>query len=162
NIVSANASREYAVFQLIEWAENHGRTEELLQAVRKERPTNPDIQAVADKLLPPDDADASAARTATPDGTHMSRVDPPPHRGEPAPAEERPVPEEVGGGGTLIPQPPPGRVEEPVGPIRARHRIPGWVWVAGALLALTLGAVVPFRPFRKGAPSPDPNKGGEV
>jgi hypothetical protein len=42
------------VFRLIEWAEQHGRVEELVRAARDERPGNREVQAAAEELLGPD------------------------------------------------------------------------------------------------------------
>jgi hypothetical protein len=44
---------EAVVFRLIEWAEQHGRVEELVRATRDERPGNREVQAAAEELLGP-------------------------------------------------------------------------------------------------------------
>jgi hypothetical protein len=41
---------------LIKWAEQHGRTEELIRAIQRARPTNKQVQSVAASLLAPDQA----------------------------------------------------------------------------------------------------------
>jgi hypothetical protein len=51
--VVPNGPMNQIVFLLIEWAEQHGRTEELIQALRRARPKNREFLAVAESLVSP-------------------------------------------------------------------------------------------------------------
>ncbi len=59
------------VFKLIQWAEAHGQTTQLLRALRDNRPNNAEIQAVAKELLP---RDAVPVGDAPLDGPRRSRL----------------------------------------------------------------------------------------
>jgi len=47
-----NGPVNQVVFDLIQWGEQTGRTEELIRAAVRQRPHNPQVKAVADLLLP--------------------------------------------------------------------------------------------------------------
>jgi hypothetical protein len=49
--ITSSNSLDTVVFDLIGWAERHGRAKELIKAVQRARPDNPTIQAVAYSLL---------------------------------------------------------------------------------------------------------------
>jgi hypothetical protein len=50
--ITTDTDKSTAVFELIRWADHHGRTAELIRAVQKERPKSREIQSVARELLP--------------------------------------------------------------------------------------------------------------
>jgi hypothetical protein len=56
------------VFRLIEWAEQRGRTEELVRALQRARPHNKEIQAVTQSFVSPPRAPAKRPGKVRPDG----------------------------------------------------------------------------------------------
>src|SRR5437764_12834697 len=70
SLVATNNAFMNVVFNLIEWAENRGRTEELIRALQRARPNNAEIRAAAAELLPAMPAGSQVASgTAKLDGS---------------------------------------------------------------------------------------------
>ena len=62
------------VFTLIQWADQQGRIQDLIQAVRRARPHNTEIQSVAESLLAPARGPAPRPGTARLDGAYRARL----------------------------------------------------------------------------------------
>src|SRR5262249_42509627 len=63
------------VLHLIDWAEKHGRVEDLIRAVQRSRPANKEIQRLAGSLLTPAAAEPRpAAGTAPLNGRMRARL----------------------------------------------------------------------------------------
>jgi hypothetical protein len=69
-----NGPMNQIVFNLIDWVERQGRTEELIQALQRSRPNNRQFQAVAESVVSPAPAPARRPRKAKPDGAFRARL----------------------------------------------------------------------------------------
>jgi hypothetical protein len=64
--ITTDPNKSTVLFELIEWAEQYGRTPELIRAVQKARPRNEAIHSVASKLLPRPQPAETEARPPVP------------------------------------------------------------------------------------------------
>src|SRR5262249_48070750 len=61
--ISSDGPLDTVVFNLIQWADQRGRMTDLIQAVGQARPNVPEIQAIAEALLPADERSRGRPRS---------------------------------------------------------------------------------------------------
>ena len=72
--ITPNGALGLVVFNLIQWAEREGRTEELTRTVQRARPNNDEIRSVAKALLSPVGVPSPRPGTARLDGAYRARL----------------------------------------------------------------------------------------
>jgi hypothetical protein len=74
NIVPTGRELSSVVFELIQWAERSGRADELIQAIRRARPNNKEVQKFAREFCSPPAEDRPRAGPAPLDGPRRARL----------------------------------------------------------------------------------------